>query len=133
MDIQIQGLSELYAKLDNLSRIEETLRPWGERTLKAAKDETDYTQSEPPRRAGQKYIRTFRLRGGWVDRISITGNGITAERRNSSTPYGPFVMGRSAQTSVFAGRWPTDASIEQKIAPSAIDDLQRVVQSEIDS
>jgi len=132
MDIQIQGLTALYAKLENLSRIEETLRPWGERTLKKAKEETDYTQSKPPRRPGQKYVRTFQLRGGWVDKIFITRNGITAERRNSGTPYGPFVMGRTAQTSIFSGRWPTDASIEQKIAPAATEDLQRVVQHEID-
>ncbi len=132
MDIQIQGLPELYRKLDNLTHIEDALRPWGERTLKTAKKETDYTHSKPPRRPGQKNIRTFRLRGGWVDRISITRGGITAERSNSGTPYGPFVMGRNTQTSVFVGRWPTDASIEQKIAPAATEDLQRVVQHEID-
>lgn len=131
MDIEIQGLAALYAKLNNLTRIEEALRPWGERTLKTAKEETDYTQSKPPRRAGQRYIRTFRLRGGWVDRISITGNGITAERRNDRTSYGPFVMGRNKQTSIFAGRWPTDESIERKIAPAVISDLERTIQAEL--
>jgi hypothetical protein len=128
----IVGLDALLRKLGTMGKVEDELTPWAERTLKAAKRETDYTQSSPPRVPGQTYIRTGKLMRGWQDQVSVRSGEIMARRYNVRTNYGPFVMGRSRQTGIFAGRWPTDASIEQKIAPAAIDDLQRTIQGIID-
>ena len=129
--IQILGLDALVSKMGKISNIETELRPWAERTLAEAQKWTDYTQSSPPRRAGQRYIRTFALMGGWRNNISISSGSITAQRQNNRTPYGPFVMGRGNQTGTFAGRWPTDEMIEQRIAAKAVDDLALTIQAEL--
>lgn len=126
-DVKIRGLDALLHKLGTLKEMERELRPWAERALTTAEAETNYTQGTPPRRPGQTYVRTFRLRNDWQNRIDISGGAITVQRYNNRTPYGTFVMGRSQQAGAFRGRWPTDASIEQKIAPKIIADLERTI------
>ena len=131
MTVQIRGLDKLQRKLRTVAKIERKLKPWARRTLKRAEKETDYTQSSPPRRAGQQYIRTFRLRGQWKNQIRIGNKAIMARRHNSRTPYGLWVMGRRTQTGIFRGRWQTDADIERKIAPASLKDLKQVVDKEL--
>ena len=131
MDIKVEGLDALLTKLGSIAKIETTLRPWAERTLTEAQKDTDYTQSSPPKRAGQSYIRTFTMMAGWRNEIVVSSGSIAARRYNNRTPYGPFVMGRSKQTGIFAERWPTDAIIEKRIAPAVISDLERTIQSEL--
>jgi hypothetical protein len=131
MDIKIEGLDALLLKLGRIEKVETVLRPWAERTLTEAQKNTDYTQGSPPRRAGQSYIRTFTLMGGWRNNIRISSGSITAQRYNNRTPYGPFVMGRGNQTGTFAGRWPTDAGIEKRIESKVVEDLARTIQTEL--
>ena len=132
MEIRIEGLDALFRKLQRLEKIEDALRPWAERTLKAAEKYTNYSQTQPARLPGQKYIRTFELRSGWQNQITVQQGSIIAKRYNNRTPYGLWVMGRRTQTRIFAGRWPTDEGIEQAIAPAALKDLQQTIWREID-
>lgn len=130
-DIEIRGLDRLQRKLKNLQQIETKLKPWAEDTLKEAQKHTDYTQTTPPRRPGQRYIRTFKLMGEWRNQVRISGKTITARRYNNRTPYGLWVMGRRTQTGIFRGRWPTDEQIEKRIAGKAVKDLQKIVDEEL--
>lgn len=76
----------------------------------------------PPKRSGQKYVRTFRLQRGW----QLKKIGQMAYRLTNKTPYTKWVVGSAYGTNqawMHVGRWKTlrDVSDEElKKLPEAI-------------
>lgn len=75
----------------------------------------------PPELPNQRYVRTYRLRDGWLDRapdVRLAGDTLLGILTNP-TPYGPDVMG-DTQEPIFQRRWRTvdtiSAAWEDRVA-----------------
>ncbi|KKL14358.1 hypothetical protein LCGC14_2516500, partial [marine sediment metagenome] len=78
-----------------------------------------YTQTHPPRRPQQTYIRTFTLKDSI--QFSIKPFGTSGEGRIfTALDYAPPVMGHDSQTEMFAGRWWTEKSVAEEQMPIII-------------
>lgn len=69
----------------------------------------------PPKRPGQRYVRTYRLRNGWT--VTAKGKGVTIANR---MPYAGYVMGDARgqrQAWMHRGRWPLVKTIIDKERP----------------
>ena len=60
----------------------------------------------PKKRPLQKYVRTFKLRRGWLVEYSRTKT-----RVRNNVPYAPFVQGDNTQAWMHAGRWRTTSKV----------------------
>lgn len=71
----------------------------------------------PPERAGQRYVRSFRLRDSWQrERARRQGGAVVAAAANA-TPYAKWVVGTQDQAAVHQGRWRTQRRIAEENTP----------------
>ena len=83
------------------------------------------TMAYPPKRPGQRYVRTFRLKSGWS--ATVKGQGVTIANR---MPYAGYVMGDAKgqrQAWMHRGRWPLARAIIDKERPR----LKKGIEDEI--
>lgn len=100
LSYQWQGIEDAMRRIGKLAAmdgLDAELEAAGDTIVSAA-------QVYPPERPGQRYVRTYQLRGGWKR---------TAARRSSRTievdvdnpvEYGPFVQGED-QAPIHQNRW----------------------------
>ena len=78
-----------------------------------------------PSATGGSYVRTYRLKRGWVQRsrgYTVSGNTIKVTARNN-TPYGGYVQGKM-QAGMHRGRWRT---VDQIIDATRYDAISIVI------
>jgi hypothetical protein len=94
-----QGLENLRAEIPKVAKS----RMWAAMLLIRRK--LFYTQTRPPRRPKQKYIRTFTLMRGY----RIGKSSPTSYFFKSTAPYTVYVIGGArgeGQATIHSGRWP---------------------------
>ena len=95
--VEVKGFDELASKLEAapalvLAEAEDA----GQRSLEALKPDLS---SYPPELPNQKYVRTFTLKGGWVDtppEFQSMSSGFEVSLTNP-TWYGPYVQEEGEQ------------------------------------
>ncbi len=104
-----QGLQDLAADIPKIGRRE--VRNTLERILRVMK-------IYPPERAGQTYVRTFKLKRGWkIQGAGATGYKLINRARFKGRSYVKFVVGDSTgagQAWMHKGRWPIFANVVDK-------------------
>ena len=81
----------------------------------------------PPERAGQRYVRTFRLRDSWApEKARRAANAVVAAATNP-TPYAAEVMGTEDQKPIHQGRWRTEKQVAEQNASKVRAALQRAL------
>ncbi len=114
--MEVRGLDALIRRLDK-APVRKFANEALEKSTKAVhKRLSGYTQTFPPRRPQQKYIRTFALKGSikyTIKRFGASGEG----RVHTGLDYAPYVMGHASQTRIFAGRWWTEKGVAEEMSP----------------
>ncbi len=121
--IQIDGIPELFAKLDRVQAID-TLRPPMQRGVYRLQG---YMANYPPQ-APTSYVRTGTLGRRWTTKVTQGGDGLVGKVGNN-TEYGPFVQSSAFQASVHRGRWQTDADAIQDNERAIVADFERTIQA----
>ena len=67
----------------------------------------------PPAPPGSSYARTLTLGRRWTTKVTATLGSVKGVCENL-TPYGPLVMGETAQAAVHSLRWKTTAQIAKE-------------------
>ena len=81
----------------------------------------------PPERAGQKYVRSYRLRDSWAaEKARRAGASVVAAATNP-TPYARWVVGTTDQAAVHQGRWRTQRRIAEENTPRVRQALLRAL------
>ena len=93
----IEAAAQRIARLASLSGLESELEAEGDAVVKEA-------QIYPPERAGQRYRRSEKLKGGWKRSAARRSGGAVEVDVFNPTEYGPFVQGED-QAPVHQGRW----------------------------
>lgn len=121
IEIDQVKLARLYALLDGLVDLPAVLEPASaevrERWLARARH-------YPPPLPRQRYVRTYKLRGGWTS----AGGGFVSRLLGSKTlvhvqnavSYAPYVQLRERQAAIHRGRWTTTADIVESEASWAL-------------
>lgn len=118
--IEIKGLDALLRRIDKAPVKKLANKALAEATKAVHKRLSGYTQTFPIRRPGQKYVRTFTLKGSIV--FAVQPFGTSGEGRVSTAlGYAPYVMGHDSQSRVHAGRWWTDQSVAEEMTPTVVD------------
>lgn len=94
-----KGLANIRAEIPRIS--ENTIKKAGESIIREMR-------KYPPERAGQRYVRTYKLRDSWKLSRSATGYTITGDPVNKGRSYGRYVVGDAAgggQAWMHVGRW----------------------------
>lgn len=117
--LEIRGLDALIRRLDKAPVRKEANIALTKSTKVVHQRLSRYTQTHPPRRPQQTYIRTFTLRESI--QFSIKPFGASGEGRIfTALDYAPPVMEHDSQTEMFAGRWWTDRSVAEEMTPIVI-------------
>jgi len=130
--MEARGLDALIRRLDKAPVRKEANVALTKSTKAVHARLSEYTQTHPPRRPQQTYIRTFTLKE--TIRFSIKLFGKDGEGKVfTELDYAPYVMGHDRQTQVFAGRWWTEQSVAEEMAPVVInyfnEALEKVAQA----
>ena len=80
----------------------------------------------PPKRARQKYIRTFKLREGWVFEWNSTRSKVV-----NRVKYAPYVHGDNDQAWMHVGRWWKVGEVIEKDNAGMLIELDKAVEKEI--
>lgn len=117
--MEIRGLDALLRRLDK-APVRKFANEALEKSTKAVHRRlSSYTQTYPPRRPQQKYIRTFALKDDI--KFAIKPFGASGEGRvYTGIEYAPRVMGHASQGRIFAGRWWTDKSVAEEMIPVVV-------------
>lgn len=104
--IQVKN-AELVAK--GLSNIRAEIPRISSKTIEdAAKRIVKEMRNYPPERAGQKYVRTYKLRDSWKITSRANGFAVTGNPINKGRAYGRYVVGDgtgAGQAFMHVGRW----------------------------
>ncbi len=135
--IKIDGLGELFRKLDHLAAMEVLKPPMEASLLELVDYMEDYPG--PPQRPYPKmlrtakqrryffwalaqgiikvpYVRTGKLGQGWTWEVTTGGSGVHG-RVGTNLKYAPYVQSKQRQALIHQGNWQTDAmAIEAKRA-----------------
>lgn len=100
------------------------MKEWGQETRKTLKG-TRY----PPKRPGQKYVRTGRLASSWRAEVNRGAVSIfnTAKQPRQARLYAGYVVGDD-QAWMHKGRWWQARDIIQKQIPKLTDALTRTLE-----
>lgn len=132
VSIDIQGMDALYRKLGKVADVRAVIRPPMQRwTQQGLRDMQDY----PPELPGQRYIRTFTLRGGWTGTVlyepSGLHGGLTGRIRNANVPYNVYVQNDRRQARIHRGRWLTDEGWVNQNRTAILGSFRQAIQAEI--
>jgi hypothetical protein len=128
-DIHINGLDALIRKFNSFEKVLDVVEPViADRTRR----NRIRAQIYPPPLPRQRYVRTYKLRGGWSDRVQRSSSGIQGIASNRGVPYAPAVQGYGTQEAIHRGRWETDQQILDAETPGIVEDMTRIVQAELD-
>ena len=117
--IEVRGLDALIRRLDKAPVRKFANEALTDSVKAVHKRLSEYTQTKPPRRPQQTYIRTFTLRDSI--QFSVKPFGASGEGRvYTALDYAPYVMGHDSQTHIFAGRWWTEQSVAEEMLPVMI-------------
>lgn len=117
--LEVRGLDALIRRIDQAPVREQANIALTKGTKAVHRRLSTYTQTDPPRRPQQTYIRTFTLKESI--HFSVKPFGTSGEGRIfTALPYAPPVMGHADQTWVFAGRWWTEKSVAEEMMPVVI-------------
>jgi len=117
--LEVRGLEALIHRLDKapVRRFANEALTGSTKVVHARLSE--YTQTYPPRRPQQTYIRTFTLKDSI--QFSIKPFGTSGEGRIfTALDYAPPVVSHESQTEIFAGRWWTEKSVAEEQIPIII-------------
>jgi len=118
MKVVRKGLENLRATIPKVSR----QRLW--EAVQWIKKKLSYTQTKPPRRPKQTYIRTFTMLKGY--RIGKTAAG--GYYFMSTAPYTVYVIGGAdgtGQTRIFVDRWPNMRETVEWVIARSVKAIQR--------
>ena len=115
LEIKVRGTQRVGNKLRKLAAMNKTvIQPTGDRWAKR-KARSLSQKKYPPKRPGQRYKRTGRLRASWVaDRLK---DGVWAIRNKMK--YAGFVVGQK-QAWMHLGRWWIAKEEIEKTAPTLV-------------
>lgn len=117
--MEIRGLDPLIRRLGKAPVRKFANEALTKSTKAVHKRLSGYTQTYPRRRPRQKYIRTFELKGSI--RFIIKPFGASGEGRvHTELDYAPYVLGHASQARIHAGRWWTEKSVAQEMAPTVV-------------
>lgn len=89
-----------------------------------ARDVRDKAQEYPPKRPGQRYVRTYRLRRGWtIVHPRLEANGDIVTEVTNDVPYNEKVHGDSqgaGQAAIHRNRWSKLLQIGASVLPLQI-------------
>ena len=71
----------------------------------------------PPERAGQRYVRSFKLRDSWQRERARRQGATVVGAATNATPYAKWVVGTRDQAAVHQGRWRTQRRIAEENTP----------------
>ena len=117
--MEIRGLDALIRRIDKAPVRKFANDALTDSTKAVHERLSEYTQSRPPRRPQQTYIRTFTLKDSI--QFTIKPFGTSGEGKvHTALDYAPYVMGHDSQTHIFAGRWWTEKSVAEEMRPIVI-------------
>lgn len=120
MEIHIEGIDKLFAKLDRAQALETLRAPMQRSLYRLQRDMADYPLVPP----ASNYQRTGTLGRRWTTsqpQINRTMDGLQG-RIGNVTEYAPFVQSRQFQRPVFRRiGWQTDEQVLER----NLDDIQR--------
>lgn len=112
--VEVEGLDRLLRILGNLEtvrrRMDEPTRAANALLLKRA-------QHYPPELPGQRYVRTFRLRNSWQQRVVMQGD-VLGTVESVGVKYAPYVQSHEDQAQIHRGRWDTEKLIAEQEQPN---------------
>ena len=129
MTIEITGRDQVLKQLDQLGKLDKTLRPTLERNQKKIQKALKKYPAPPP---NSKYVRTFKLRNSWrAPPARFTSRGAFAwvfadgSARTNYGRYDRYVMDAEMQAAIHRGRWHTTKSVENDFRDKVIRDIKR--------
>jgi len=120
--LEIRGLDALIRRIDQAPVRKEANVALTKSTKAVHQRLSGYTQTYPPRRPQQTYIRTFTLKGSihyLVESLGVPGKSGKGWIY-TFLEYAPPVMGHGRQTETFADRWWTEKSVAEEMMPVVI-------------
>lgn len=119
--IEVYGLRELQERFKNSPQlIQKHGRPALKKAARFTKDALrTYTQTAPPKPTDSKYVRTFTLKRSIRYRTKALKRGLEATIYSDPAiaDYGPEVLGYDTQMDIHKGRWWTNKSTAEAVAP----------------
>lgn len=123
MSIKIEGIEELFRKLDQATAVQTLVPPMQRAVLRLQSRMANYPPA-PPR---SRYRRTGTLGRRWTTRVEPGAESVTG-RVGNNTVYGPLVQSERFQTHIHQRTgWQTDRSVLEEERDAIIADFERAI------
>lgn len=123
MSIKIEGIEELFRKLDQATAVQTLVPPMQRAVLRLQSRMANYPPA-PPR---SRYRRTGTLGRRWTTRVTQESDGVRGTVGNN-TVYGPLVQSSRFQTRIHQRTgWQTDRSVLEEERDAIVADFQRAI------